>query len=132
MEQGILTNDQEKKLSELLDSAIKLSGILEMVDGYVFKAIITMFDNKVVDKLKEEVKVKLSALVQAILDKDIDLAETTATDLMNELINIPGLDEESEGLVFKGIIEMLVGILLKEVEKLKNGPVVLKLTLKLK
>ena len=127
MEKGILTNEQEKKLASLLDDLVKLSGILEIVDGYVFKAIITILDDKVVDKLKEDIKIKLSELVQAILDKNIELSENVATDLMNGLIDIPGLDEETEGLIFKGIIQTLVGILLKELEKIKQAPVILKL-----
>jgi len=127
MEKGILTPEQEKKLASLLDDLIKLPGILEIIDGYVFKAIITILDDRVLDKVKEDIKIQLADLVQAILDNDVDLAENIATDLMNGLIDIPELDEESEGLIFKGIIQTLVGILLKELEKIKQAPVILKL-----
>jgi len=127
MENGILTVEQEKKLASLLDDAIKLKGILELIDGYVFKAVITFLDDKVVDKLKEDIKIKLAALVDAVLAEDVDLAETLATDLVNALIDIPGLDEEAEGLIFKGVIEILVGAIIKWIESKKDTVVILKL-----
>ena len=43
------------------------------------------------------------------------------------LIDIPGLDEESEGLLFKGIIQLLVGVILDWINSKKEVPVTLKL-----
>jgi len=126
-EKGILTAEQEKVLSGLLDDAIKLKGVMELLDGYVFKAVITFVDDKYVDKLKEEIKVQLASIVEAVMANDVPLAEQRVTDLVNSLIDIPGLDEESEGLIFKGIIEVLVGVILKWIEGKKGEPVVLKL-----
>jgi len=126
-EKGILTAAQEKLLAGLLDDAIVLKGVMELVDGYVFKAVITFVDDKYVDKLKEEIKVQLAALAEAVIAEDVVLAEQLATDLVNSLIDIPGLDEESEGLVFKGVIEILVGVVLKWIEDKKEAPVTLKL-----
>lgn len=127
MEEGILTLEQEKKIAGLLDDVLKLKGFLELVDGYVFKAILTFVDNKYVDKLSVEVKTKLAALVDAVLAEDVDLAETLAADVMNTLIDVPGLDEESEGLLFKGVIEIVVGAVLNWINSKKEVPVTLKL-----
>jgi len=126
-EKGIFTADQEKLLAGLLDDAIVLKGVTELLDGYLFKAVITFIDDKYADKLKEEIKVQLAALAEAVIAEDVVLAEQLATDLVNSLIDIPGLDEESEGLVFKGVIEILVGIILKWIEDKKQAPVTLKL-----
>jgi len=59
--------------------------------------------------------------------EDVELAESLSADLMNSLIDIPGLDEEAEGLIFKGLIEILVGAILKWIEGKKQAPVTLKL-----
>ena len=115
MEEGILTSEQEKTLSALLDDAIKLKGVAEFVD------------DKFIDKLKEEIKIKLAALVEAVMAEDVELAEQLATELVNSLIDIPGLDEESEGLLFKGVIEIIVGAILQWIESKKGEPVALKL-----
>ena len=127
MEKGILTNEQEKYLAGLVDNALKLSGVLELFDGYAAKVLITMLDDKVVDKLKESVKVKLAELVAALLGNNLELAETLAADTINGLVDIPGLDEESEGLIFRGTIEILVGVVIKKVEEIKQAPVTLQL-----
>jgi hypothetical protein len=128
MESGILTLEQEKKIASLLDDVLKLKGIAEFIDGYLFKAIITFIDDKFIDKLKEEIKIKLAALAEAVLAEDVELSEQLATDLINSLIDIPGLDEDSEGLLFKGIIEIIVGAILDWIETKKGEPVKLQLT----
>jgi hypothetical protein len=126
-EKGILTPEQEKKLAGMLDDIIKLKGILEMIDGLVFKALITFVDDRYADKLKEEIKLKLAALVDAVMAEDLPLCEQLAADIINTLIDIPGLDEEAEGLIFKGVIELLVGVITKWIEDKKQAPVTLKI-----
>jgi hypothetical protein len=127
MEQGILTSEQEKKIASLLDDLLKLKGFLELIDGYVFRAVITFVDNKYADKLSVDLKTKLAVLVDACLAEDVELAEQLATDLINSLIDIPVLDEEAEGLIFKGIIELIVGAILDWINSKKTEPVKLQL-----
>jgi len=126
-DKGVLTTVQEKKIADLLDNALKLKGFLELVDGYVFKAVITFVDDKYADQLSVDLKTKLSALVDAVLAENVELAEQLATDLINSLIDIPGLDEEAEGLLFKGVIELIVGAILDWINSKKDVPVILKL-----
>lgn len=127
MEEGILTLEQEKKIASLLDELLKLKGIIELIDGYLFKAVITFVDDKYVDMLSVELKTKLAALVDAVLAEDVEAATQLATDLMNSLIDIPGLDEEAEGLLFKGVLEIIVGAILSWIEQKTEEPVVLQL-----
>jgi hypothetical protein len=110
---GVLTVEQEKKLSELIDNAVKLKGLAELLDGYIAKAVLTFIDDKYADQLKEDVKVQLSALIDAVINNDIPLAETLAADVVNKLVDLPGLEEEDEGLIFKGVIEFIVGVVTK-------------------
>jgi len=127
MESGILTTVQEKQLAEMVDNALKFKGILELIDGYVAKILISYLDDKVLDKLKDELKVKLAALVDAVMAEDIELSETLAAEIINGLVDIPGLDEEAEGLIFKGLIEIAVGAILHKLAELKGNKVVLRL-----
>lgn len=126
-EKGILTAVQEKKIAELLDNLLKLKGVLEVIDGHVFKAVITFVDDKYADQLSADIKTILSDLVDAVLNEDVENAELLASDLMNELIDIPGLDENAEGLLFKGVIEVVVGAILHWIEGKKEAPVTLQL-----
>lgn len=117
MAEGIFTDAQEKKLASMLDDVVKVKGVAEWIDGYLFKAVISFIDDKFIDQIKEEIKVKLAALAEACLAEDVDLAETLAADLLNSLVDIPVLDENAEGLIFKGIIEFVVGAVLGWIEK---------------
>ena len=119
MAEGIFTEEQEKKLAGLLDDVVKVKGVLEWVDGYIFKAIISFVDDRFVDQIKEDIKVKLAALAEAVLAEDVELAEELAADLLNDLVDIPVLDEEAEAVIFKGAIEFIVGAILNWIEKKK-------------
>lgn len=126
MEKGIFTLEQERILSEKLDNVVKVKGVLELIDGYVFKALLTFLDDTYVDKIKEDLKVMLASLADAVLNEDIDEAEIIASEIINTMVDIPGLDENAEGLLFKGIIEILVAAVIKWIESKKEQPVQLK------
>ena len=127
MDKGILTVVQEKKLAQILDDAVKVSGVFELIDGYLFKILLTFLDDTYADKLSVEIKTELGQLAEALMVSDWDAAELVATSIINRLVNIPGLDEDSEGLLFKGIIEIVVGAVLKLIGQKKGIIVALKL-----
>ena len=127
MDKGILTVVQEKKLAQILDDAVKVSGVFELIDGYLFKILLTFLDDTYADKLSVEITTELGQLAEALMASDWDAAELVATSIINRLVNIPGLDEDSEGLLFKGIIEIVVGAVLKLIGQKKGVIVALKL-----
>jgi hypothetical protein len=115
-ELGFLTSKQEKALAEMIDEALHLKGFLELIDGYAAKIVITLIDDKLLEKLavkvSADIKAQIGALVDAAIAKDLPLAETLASALLTSVVNIPGLDKETEGLILKGAIELLVGALI--------------------
>ena len=113
---GIFTVEQEQKLAGMLDDAVKMKGLLEIVDGYLFKGIITIVDNEYIDRLNEEVKLQLQKLATACIDEDVDEAAAAVVELANSLIDIPMLDETSEGLIFKGAVDLILGAVMKWIE----------------
>jgi hypothetical protein len=119
-EAGIFTAEQEKLLASWLDELVKLKGLWEIVDGYVFKAILTLLDDKVIDKLKDDLKAKLAALVDAAFAKDIPLAEQLATDILVGLVQIPGIDSEVEGIIFAAVIQFAVAAILSKIQVENN------------
>jgi len=126
-EKGIFTLEQEKKLAGLLDDAIKLKGVMELVDGLVFRQLLTLLDDQLINKLPEDIKVKLAQIAEAVIADDVETAETLATDLINSLIDVPVLDEESEGLLIGALVRLIVSSVLKWIEGKKVAPVTLKL-----
>ena len=112
-EKGIFSRDQEKFLANAIDDALKLKGFLELVDGYVARVVITVIDDQLVDKLKADLKTKLAIVADAAIKGDLEGAEQASSDLLNSLVDIPALDEDAEGLIFKGAIELAVGAIKK-------------------
>lgn len=118
-EKGFLTKEQEKFLAEVVDNAIKAKGFLELIDGYAARAIITVVDDAALDRinLSAELKTDISELIGFALDKDVEAAEEKAAEIINSLVDVPGLDEATEGLLIRGAVEFLVAAIIKLVRK---------------
>ena len=68
---GILSKEQEKYLAQLLDEKVEFGNkILEMIDGMVFKAIISLVDDYGLEKLQENYKEKADELADFLLAED--------------------------------------------------------------
>jgi hypothetical protein len=118
-EKGILLRDEEKNLSVIVDDALKLKGFLELVDGYLARVLITVIDDQVVDKLKSDLKEKLAVVARKAIAKDWDGSELALAELSNAYIDIPVLDEDAEGLIFLGAIQMIHGAIVSWINKEK-------------
>lgn len=113
-EKGILTAKLEGILADKLDELVKLKGIWESVDGIAFKIVITTIDNNVAEKIPEPYKTEVRDLLTEILDeKDYAAACDKAADMIDKLIDIPGLDDDTERLIFTGIFTAIAGLLAK-------------------
>ena len=123
---GILTPDQEKQIAVWLDDLVKLKGFWELIDGYVFKILITLLDDKVIDKLKVDLKAQLAKLVDAAMAGQVDEAEQLATDILVGLVVIPGIDSTVEGLIFSAAIQLAVAAILNKLQPQVGQPIVLK------
>jgi len=114
MEKGILTEKMEIELSNSLDNLVKLKGILESVDGIAFKMVITIIDNNIAEKIPSPYKETLAVLLIDIFeDKDYNAAAEKAAVFVDGLVDIPGLDDPTEAMVFKGIFTTVAGLFIK-------------------
>ena len=119
MEKGIFTKDQEKIMAEALDNAIKLKGLAELLDGYAAKILIQLLDDNVIEKLKIDpvVKEKIAKLADAAFNKDIEACEELVAEIVNTLVDIPGIDEDGELLLFEGAAKLISGALKMYIKK---------------
>ena len=114
MEKGILSAKLEGILANKLDELVKLKGVWESVDGLAFKIVITTIDNNLADKIPEPQKTDIRELLTEILEeKDYDSACQKAADMIDRLIDIPGLDDATEQLIFTGLFTVVAGLLAK-------------------
>ena len=113
-EKGILTSELESKLASMLDEVVKLKGVLEAVDGMAFKIAITAIDNNLAEKIPEPFKTEIQEILVDILqEEDYAAACDKAADFIDSLIDIPGLDDETEHMIFTGIFTVIAGLLAK-------------------
>jgi hypothetical protein len=123
---GILTPAQEKQLAVWLDDLVKLKGFWELIDGYVFKILVTLLDDKVIDKLKTDLKVKLGALVDLVIAGQVDQSEQLATEILVGLVQIPGVDSTVEGLIFSAVIQLVVAAIMSKLQTVTGKKITLK------
>jgi len=119
MEKGILTSKQESAIAKMIDDAIQLKGLLELVDGYAAKAIVTLVDDNLINKLNidPDLKVKIGELADAAINENIELCESIGSDILNSLIDIPGVEEDQEAVLFEGALKIIVASIIKYVKK---------------
>ena len=114
MEKGILTGTLESMLSEMLDNAVKLKGIWETFDGPAFKITISAVDNNLGEKIPEPYKTTIRDLLTEILEEqDYESACMKAAEFVDGLIDIPGIDDPTEKMIFTGIFTVIAGLLAK-------------------
>ena len=109
--ENLLTDKQVKELAKLLDKAVKFKGILEIVDGIAFKIIIGLANQYGSSAIKKEYRDKLSILITQVLAGEWDAAETETAIILNSLVDIPGIDEDTELSLFKSVIEVIVKLI---------------------
>ena len=116
-ESNLLTDAQVKQLAKLLDKAVKLKGIAEAVDGIAFKIVINLANQYGSGAIKEEYKEGLSLLITKVLNEDWDGAATESAVMLNSLVDIPGIDEDTELSLFKTVMELIVKLLKQLIDK---------------
>ncbi len=114
MEKGILIEKLETTLGQMADNAIKLPGIWEALDGPAFIIVIKTVDNNLAEKIPEPFKSQIRDMLTEILDeKDYETACIMASNFLDTLIDIPGIDDPTEQMIFSGIFTVIAGLLAK-------------------
>ena len=115
--QGWFTNDQEKFLADLLDEKVQLKGVLEMADGMIFKLVISTLDNNLIEKIPDEWNNPIAPIIDAVIAKDWDQAAVLIASFADDKIDIPGIDDLSEKMIFSSVLALAAGIIQSKVER---------------
>jgi len=108
-DKGLLTKVVEEKLAASLDDLIKVGGVWESFDGIAFKLAISTLDDTLGEKVPEEYKVKIRDLISKIIEEeDYNTAVDMAFEFADELIDVPGLDDDMEAFIFEGMGKIAV------------------------
>lgn len=119
-ELGLLTKEQEKEAAKALDRLINSKNpVVELVDGFFFRALVTALDDRLLEKLNvsDEMKLKIQSLIDSAFEGDVEAAKSKAAEISNELVDLPYLDEATEAFLFAGAIDLIVAALLRKAEE---------------
>lgn len=119
---GLLTEEQEAFVSGLLDDLIDFKNpVLEGLDGPAFKVLVSVVDNNLIDKIPEEWQNPIEPILDEAMAGNWEEAADKVADLLNEKIDVPGLDEISEQLIFNAILQLILGVIMGRVEAARNN-----------
>lgn len=102
-----------KKLAKRLDDIVKLKGTSEMVDGLVFRIIISIVDDHASDKIPEQYKPLILTMLNAFAEGNQGVLNDDLSNELNALIDIPLLNEDNEGILISGALSILKGLIFK-------------------
>lgn len=111
--------DLIKKVAQKLDDQLNFNDIIGGVVGHA----VEFFDGKIleaglafgVSKVPEEYKPDLEVVFNAYISGDLSQLPSSISERLNQLIDIPGLDEEDEGVVLGAIAQAIFKILSKKI-----------------
>lgn len=122
---GILYASEEKKFGKLLDDAIDFEKfgknqkawvrlifkVVEAKDGNIFSWGIMYLDNNFGKKLGVKIKPIAREVALAFINKDLGVFEVNAPALINKLIDIRSVSEETEAIFISALIQGLVEVM---------------------
>lgn len=113
-EKGVLSSQLEELAAKAGDGALVLKGVWEMVDGPAILTSIRLIDNNLGEKVKDPLKTEIREMLDEVLiEKNPDAACQIFADYMDSLVDIPGLDDASEQMIFRGAMSIVAGWLAK-------------------
>ena len=118
---GMLTPEQEVFVAGLLDEVVKFKNpILESLDGPSFKVLISVIDNNLIEKIPQEWQNPIEPIIDEAIAGNWEGAASRIADFANEKIDVPGLDELSEQLIFNAVVQLILGMIQGKVEQLRG------------
>lgn len=121
MDGKVLLKETKKNLRVVLEDAIKLGVVGELVDGPIIAGAINIVDHYGDKVIPDEYDPIINSACEKIIAKDYDGATVNLATIMNKLIDIPVLDEATEEVVFINGLRFLVSILQNYIQKKKNN-----------
>ena len=109
MSKGVWTREQIKFLAKVLDDLKEWKNILmETFDGKIYEGFLHFINSLALDKIPEKYKLPLSELTTTVMEGNWDEFDDKAAEILAELFDIPGMDEDQEVVVFRTGIQFIV------------------------
>lgn len=108
---GVLTNKEERTLGKWVGKRINLPMFLEFGDDTLFTGLFRIVDNQILDRLNEDIKEILIALINALFEENYDNASEKLAVLLDSKIDFKNVNDEDEADLFKKAIDFVLSII---------------------
>jgi hypothetical protein len=98
-------------LSQAVDNAIKAKGLIELVDQPVTAISLKIINGVASPKISEDFKTSFHEVLDSVIEKDYKEAGVTLAGFINDAVDIPMIDENTESFIFTGFMTYVVGLL---------------------
>ena len=113
MRKGLFKKEQEQFIAVLLANKIEFRNILlQRLKKPAFKLIISTIDNNLIDRIPDDWQSPLIPIIDAAMESRWETAGEAAASLINEKVDVPGIDEISEQAIINGLIQMILGAII--------------------
>ena len=96
----ILTDSQRKELSKKIDDLIELPGWAEPFDRIILTMGLNYLDDKYGDKVPEKFVEDIQKVVDYFVTDNYAGIVDVIPNVINKIVDIPGIDEDTEGKWF--------------------------------
>ena len=109
-----------KEVAKKADSQLDFKKILGGIPGQA----VEWFDKKLIEgalsylayKVPLEYEEDIELLLEAYLDEDYENVSQVLANRVNYVVNIPGLDEDDEQILFDAIADAIIKLILRKIE----------------
>ena len=116
----VFTDSTKDLIVKVVDDAIKLGVIGELIDGIMLRGIVNVVDHYGDKFIPDDYDPEINEICELGLNGEYDEAAGKAGSLMNKLIDLPVMDEGTEEFVFVNGLKFLVSLLQNWIEKQKT------------
>lgn len=113
------TQETKDLLKKAGDDALKLPFWAEPFDGPAFGIIINIVDKNADKVVPDEYDAGINSAIQNAFAGNFEVAEAEAATILNKVIDLPYLEEDTEYMVFVNGLGFLVSIIKQWIEKKK-------------
>lgn len=119
-EKGLLSKELEKVIIEGLDKLISTTGIKELATDAAIRMFVPMIDNNLADKLKDSIKEPIREAGDLFLAEKYEEAIAKLADVLNVLVDVPGVDESIEEQIARKQFEVFALIIKSVIDNRKS------------
>ena len=123
MDGKVFSKETKDLVVSVIDDVVKVPVWAEPFDGIAFRVIINFIDKEGDKIIPDTFDANINAIIQKALSGGYEEAAAIAGEALDDLIDVPYLEDEIEKLVFVDGARFVVRLIQNWIEKKKSGKI---------